>query len=83
MADQQHTIEKLQEANIGSLPKIGIIRPTAILGPNLDNYITRILSGGWRTLFLLPYPKGETIIQFTHIEDVLDAYLLMIEKRLL
>lgn len=75
-------IQKLLETSTETLPSIGIVRPSAILGPNLDNYITRVLSGGWRTLFLMPYPRGETVIQFTHIEDVLQGYLIMLEKRL-
>jgi UDP-glucose 4-epimerase len=62
--------------------KIGIIRPSSFLGSDMDNYITRILSGGLKTFFMLPYPDGKTPIQWSHVDDIIDAYLIMIKKRL-
>jgi len=62
--------------------KLGIIRPTSFIGPDLDNYITRILQGSWRTFFLLPYPDDDTTIQWTHINDIIQAYRIMIEQQL-
>lgn len=51
--------------------KIGTIRPTAILSPDLQNFVADILRGGWRTFFLIPYPDKDTHVQFLHLEDAL------------
>ena len=70
------------EANYGGSMHIGRIRPSAILSPDLKNYIAEILKGGWRTFYLMPYPNPKTPIQFLHVDDAIQAFTLMIEKRL-
>ncbi|WP_455463186.1 NAD-dependent epimerase/dehydratase family protein [Candidatus Hodarchaeum mangrovi] len=61
---------------------IGRIRPSAILSYELNNYITEILRGGWRTFFLMPYPEKNTPIQFLHLSDALKGFQIVIKKRL-
>ncbi len=70
------------EANNDGSMLIGRIRPSAILSPDLENYIAVILKGGWRTFFLMPYPDPKTPIQFLHVDDAIQAFTLMIKKRL-
>jgi UDP-glucose 4-epimerase len=62
--------------------KIGRIRPSPILSPDLNSFVTTLLQGGWRTFFLMPHPNPNTPIQFLHIDDVIQAFYLMISKRL-
>jgi UDP-glucose 4-epimerase len=70
------------EANYDGSMHIGRIRPSAILSPDLKNYIAEILKGGWRTFFLMPYPEPKTPIQFLHVDDAIQAFTLMIKNRL-
>ncbi|MHA2328573.1 MAG: NAD-dependent epimerase/dehydratase family protein [Candidatus Hodarchaeales archaeon] len=62
--------------------KIGIIRPAPILSSDLKSYVRGVLSGGWRTLFLMPYPDGKTPVQFLHLEDALQGFGIMLNQRL-
>jgi UDP-glucose 4-epimerase len=61
---------------------IGRIRPSTILSPDLKSYVAEILKGGWRSFFLMPFPNPETPVQFLHIDDAIQAFTLMVEKRL-
>ncbi|MHA1226401.1 MAG: NAD-dependent epimerase/dehydratase family protein, partial [Candidatus Hodarchaeales archaeon] len=61
---------------------IGIVRPSAILSYDLENYVADILRCGWRTFFLMPYPNPETPIQFLHLFDALKGFKLILQKRL-
>ncbi len=62
--------------------KIGRIRPSAILSSELRHYYGEILRARWRTLFMLPYPNKDTRIQFLHVNDALNGFKLMLDKRL-
>ena len=62
--------------------KIGLIRPSPILSADLKNFVKTILDGGWRTFFLMPHPDPKTPIQFLHVTDAVQAFYLMVEKRL-
>ncbi len=70
------------EKDFGKKIKIGRIRPSPILSADLDNFVTTILKGGWRTFFLMPHPDPDTPIQFMHVEDAIQAFYLMVSKRL-
>ncbi|MHA1971870.1 MAG: NAD-dependent epimerase/dehydratase family protein [Candidatus Hodarchaeales archaeon] len=61
---------------------IGVVRPSAILSFELDNYVADILRCGWRTMFMMPYPNAETPIQFLHLFDAIQGFILILEKRL-
>lgn len=77
----EEVIDEFEKTNIGKM-KIGRARPSGILSSELNNYITETLSGGWRTLFLLPYPVSNTPIQFLHINDALKGFETMLKYRL-
>ena len=62
--------------------KIGKIRPSAILSEDIENFVADILRGGWRTLFLMPFPNKDTPIQFLHLEDALEGFRIMLDQRL-
>ncbi|MHA1947471.1 MAG: NAD-dependent epimerase/dehydratase family protein [Candidatus Hodarchaeales archaeon] len=70
------------EANYKGTMLIGRIRPSIILSPDLKNYFAEILKGGWRTFFLMPYSDPETPVQFLHVNDAIQAFTLMMKKRL-
>lgn len=74
-------IDEFQEKNPNNM-KIGKIRPSAILSPDLQNFVADILRGGWRTFFLMPYPNENTRIQFLHLEDALEGFRIMLDNRL-
>ncbi len=77
----EHAIDEFKEKYSSSM-KIGKIRPSAILSSDLENFVTDILRGGWRTFFLLPYPNKDTYIQFLHLEDALLGFKMMLDQRL-
>ncbi len=70
------------EANYKGSMLIGRVRPSTILSPDLRNYIAEILKGGWRSFFLMPYSDPKTPIQFLHVNDAIQAFTLMMKKRL-
>lgn len=70
------------ETEYANAIKIGRIRPSAILSSDTPHYYADILRAGWQTLFLLPYPKRETPIQFLHTDDALQGFKLMLDQRL-
>lgn len=61
---------------------IGRVRPAPILSPDLRNWVTELLQGGWRTMFLYPYPRKETRIQFLLLDDALQGFAVMLKNRL-
>jgi len=77
----EQIIDEFQEKNTNTM-KIGKIRPSAILSPDLQNFVADILRGGWRTFFLLPFPNENTHIQFLHLEDALAGFKIMLDHRL-
>ena len=70
------------EANYEGSMLIGRIRPSTILSHDLKNYIAEILKGGWRSFFLMPFSDPKTPIQFLHVNDAIQAFNLMVKKRL-
>ncbi|PWI47771.1 hypothetical protein CEE45_10340 [Candidatus Heimdallarchaeota archaeon B3_Heim] len=77
----EQLIDNFKENSITDM-RIGRIRPSPILSADLDSYVTTILQGGWRTFFLMPHPNPKTPIQFMHIDDAVQAFYLMVSKRL-
>ena len=77
----ERILDDFEEKN-GTSMKIGRIRPSPILSADLKSFVTTILQGGWRTFFLMPHPNSNTPIQFTHVEDAIQAFYIMISKRL-
>jgi UDP-glucose 4-epimerase len=61
---------------------IGRLRPAAILSSDLKSFVVTIMSKTWRTLFLMPYPIPETVIQFLHLDDATQAFEIMLKNRL-
>ncbi|MFW9778028.1 MAG: NAD-dependent epimerase/dehydratase family protein [Candidatus Heimdallarchaeota archaeon] len=78
----EELIENFEANNPHRSFKIGRLRPAPILSPGLRNWFAEILQGGWRTMFIQPYPRGETKIQFLHIRDALQGFGLMLRDRL-
>ena len=70
------------EANYNGSMLIGRIRPSTILSSDLKSFFTGILSGGWRTFYLTPYPDPKTPAQLLHVDDAIQAFTIMVEKRL-
>lgn len=70
------------EINSDNKMIIGRIRPAPILSEDLRNFVVTILSKTWRTLFVMPYPIPDTVIQFLHAEDAVQAFVLMLKNRL-
>ncbi|MFW9854308.1 MAG: NAD-dependent epimerase/dehydratase family protein [Candidatus Thorarchaeota archaeon] len=62
--------------------KIGILRPAPILSPHLRNWFSKVLQGGWRTMFIQPFPRKDTKIQFLHLWDALQGFAIMLGNRL-
>jgi UDP-glucose 4-epimerase len=55
-----------------------IVRPCIVFGPQVDNYIVRLwLKNPFRADFGLPDPP----LQFVHVDDVVDALILLLEGR--
>jgi UDP-glucose 4-epimerase len=77
----ERLLDDFEEKNAGTL-KIGRIRPSPILSPDLNSFVTTILQGGWRTFYLMPHPDSNTPIQFLHIDDAIQAFFLMVSNRL-
>ena len=78
----EQLLDNFEAENKGSMI-IGRIRPSTILSPDLTNYIAEILKGGWRSFFLMPFSNPNTPIQFLHVDDAIQAFTIMVEKRLL
>ncbi len=57
--------------------KTAVIRPCIIYGPTVDNYLSRMLLG-WP--FLLQIGRDRPIMQFVHEDDVVDLFLLVLER---
>ena len=77
----EQLLDEFESTYKGSM-LIGRIRPSTILSSDITNYIAEILKGGWRTLFLMPHPNPKTPFQFLHVTDAIQAFTLMIKKRL-
>ncbi len=77
----ENLIDKFEQTHSESM-KIGRIRPSTILSYELKSYVAEILRGGWRTLFMLPYPNKNTPVQFLHLFDALNGFKFMLENRL-
>ncbi len=64
-------------SNVHPTVKISVIRPVIVLGPNVQNYLSR---------FLFAFPivplinGGKTPIQFVHEEDVAEIMILILEQ---
>ena len=54
------------------------LRPCGFIGPNVENYVSRVLSGGYKPLL-----RGweSTEIQWAHEVDIVESYIKSIEKR--
>lgn len=77
----EQAIDEFRTKNTNCM-KIGKIRPSAILSYDIQNFVADILRGGWRTFFLMPFPNKTTSIQFLHLEDALDGFKIMLDRRL-
>jgi UDP-glucose 4-epimerase len=70
------------ESNPDNKMIIGRLRPAPILSADLRNFVVTIMSKTWRTLFVMPYPVPDTVIQFLHADDAVQAFEIMLKNRL-
>jgi len=78
-AADKYTVEQLLNDFIVENPgiKTAIIRPCIVCGPNVDNYISRMMKN-WP--FLVRVGKDCPPMQFVHEDDVADLFLLVLER---
>ena len=78
-ARNKYEVEKLLETFVRENPhiKTSIIRPCIICGPQLDNYVSRMLVS-WP--FLIQIGRRRPYMQFVHEEDVVDMFMMIFEN---
>jgi UDP-glucose 4-epimerase len=78
----EEIIKEFEIENPNRSFKIGRARPAPILSPGLRNWFAELLQAGWRTMFIQPYPRKNTKIQFLHLNDALQGFHIMLRNRL-
>lgn len=69
----EHIVKRFSEKNPGTI--VTILRPCAIMGPTVKNFLTSYLSGP----FILSILGFDPLYQFIHEEDIIDVFRVAIE----